>query len=992
MRRLIEKYGKFVIWAITISFLLGALVIFTPGKFNIARQGSPESRQTALIVNGEKVTRGQFDQQYNNLLDYYRQIYSRSGLGSFDLQLQGASGAVYQLRLKAGVLQDLIRRVLLDQEAKKRGITVSKAEYEAALAREVERQLSSILSYYQMSEDELRERLAEQGKTLDDFKKDIRNQLEQHKDELVKQIQDEKLRAAVVTALSPSDEELRNYFEEHKPDFAKPEMVRARHILIKVREKAPETEGQEPGAVTPSAGEARGRTWLEELDPGLRAKLGPNVRSWASRNGKALLGGETKLNIMVAYGDGTRTLIYGGSFGDGRAEWEYIKRLAACPEVSLVQEAGLLTAKPDRVLKTEEEAERALTLCSVPAPGAFQPAREAGPAPADPEAEALARIEEIKKELDAGADFAELAKKYSEDEGTAQKGGDLGWFQRGQMVKEFEEAAFALQPGQVSGPVRSQYGFHIIKLEDRKPATTFEEVKDQVRSAYISEKGQEQFEDWYQQVRASAEVKVELPLLAAYLLEEKDKDQALAAYEKLVAEGKEKDLYLPYYIARLYEDKLRATEARKRELEGAAQPDEAALASVAAEITGYRQRVLTNLYKVLDATGGEEAIFQELLTYDEANPELHYRYGKFLKDNGRADEALKQLDRAIELKPDHTGALILYGDIKLERKSYDEAATRYEQALALIRDQEQLKPVRTKLAQAYMAKQEYSKAEGLLAKVLEASPTDQQALTLMGDLLSSTERHAEAADYYKKALQVAGVKPELQVKLGTALLKAGKLKEAGEAFEAVVKGQSYYAADAYLGLGDVHRAEGLVEKALADYKEGFKRSQYRYQLREELGERILALDPEDTSTRFDLAKTYQRDRAYDKAIFHYQELLKRQPDSFDGQQGLAESYFAKEDYANAKRAYKGALPLTTDDTRLLLIYQKVLESEEKLVGAGNKLGEDGLEALLEMAKLYLKQGKKDKAKEQLDRLEKEDPTWRAEEVAKLKAEVAAPSP
>ncbi len=848
MRRLMEKYGKFVIWAIAISFLLGALVIFTPGKFNIARQGSPESRQTALLVNGEKVTQGQFNEQYNNLLDYYRQIYSRSGLGSFDLQLQGASGAVYQLRLKAGVLQDLIRRVLLDQEARKRGITVSKGEYEAALAKEVERQLSSILSYYQMSEDELRDRLAQEGKTLDDFKKDIRKEIEKHKDTLIKQLQDEKLRAAVVKALSPSDEELRNYFEENKPQFAKPEMIRARHILIKVAQDAP----------------------AEEV------------------------------------------------------------------------------------------------------------------------AKARARIEEVKKQLDAGGDFAELAKKYSEDEGTAQKGGDLGWFQRGQMVKEFEEAAFALQPGQVSEPVRSQYGFHIIKLEDRKPATTFEEVKDQVRSAYISEKGEEQFKEWYQQVRAAAEVKIELPLLAAYMLEEKDKDQALAAYEKLAAEGKEKDLYLPYYIARLYEEKLQEAERRKKELEEAPQPDEAALKAVAEEVANYRQKVLANLYKTLDAAGGEEELFQELLNYDEGNPELHYRYGQFLKDNGRADEALKQLDRTIELKPDHLGALILYGDIKLEKKSYDEAAAKYEQALALITDRERLKQVQTKLAQAYIAKQDYSKAEGLLAKVLEASPEDQQALTLMGDLLSSTERFAEAADYYKKVLQVAGLKPELQVKLGTALLRAGKLKEAGEAFEAVIKGQSYYVADAYLGLGDVHRAEGLTEKALSDYKEGFKRSQYRTQLREELGERILALDPEDTGTRFDLAKTYQRDRAYDKAIAHYQELLKRQPDSFDAQQGLAECYMAKEDYANAKRAYKGALALTTDDTKRLLLYQKVLEAEEKLVGAGNKLGEDGLEALLEMAKLYLKQGKKEKAKEQLDRLEKENPTWRAEEVAKLKAEVTAP--
>ncbi len=65
----------------------------------------------------------------------------------------------------------------------------------------------------------------------------------------------------------------------------------------------------------------------------------------------------------------------------------------------------------------------------------------------------------------AGADFAELAERYSQDPGSAQNGGDLGWFRRGQMVRSFEDAAFALRDGQVSAPVQSEFGFHIIKVE-----------------------------------------------------------------------------------------------------------------------------------------------------------------------------------------------------------------------------------------------------------------------------------------------------------------------------------------------------------------------------------------------------------------------------------------------------------------------------------------------------------------------------------------------
>ena len=79
------------------------------------------------------------------------------------------------------------------------------------------------------------------------------------------------------------------------------------------------------------------------------------------------------------------------------------------------------------------------------------------------------RMVEIHREaVQPGADFAELAMTYSEDPGTAEKGGDLGWFGRGQMVPEFEKAAFDLAAGKVSPPFRTQFGWHVIKLEERK--------------------------------------------------------------------------------------------------------------------------------------------------------------------------------------------------------------------------------------------------------------------------------------------------------------------------------------------------------------------------------------------------------------------------------------------------------------------------------------------------------------------------------------------
>ena len=97
-------------------------------------------------------------------------------------------------------------------------------------------------------------------------------------------------------------------------------------------------------------------------------------------------------------------------------------------------------------------------------------------------AEAQQRAQNILDQLKKGANFEELAKKYSEDPGSAKQGGSLGWIGRGQTVPEFEKTAFSLPTGQMSGLVKSSYGFHIIRVDGKQEAhlKTLDEVKDQI--------------------------------------------------------------------------------------------------------------------------------------------------------------------------------------------------------------------------------------------------------------------------------------------------------------------------------------------------------------------------------------------------------------------------------------------------------------------------------------------------------------------------------
>ncbi len=137
--------------------------------------------------------------------------------------------------------------------------------------------------------------------------------------------------------------------------------------------------------------------------------------------------------------------------------------------------------------RVPEQVKVSHILIKTPLPGADGKVDEKGVA------EAQKRAEDLLKQLKAGAKFEDLAKKYSEDPGSAKEGGSLGWIGKGRTVPEFEKAAFSLPKGQMSDLVKSSYGFHIIRVDDKQDAhmKTLDEVKGEIEPVLKQQKTQE---------------------------------------------------------------------------------------------------------------------------------------------------------------------------------------------------------------------------------------------------------------------------------------------------------------------------------------------------------------------------------------------------------------------------------------------------------------------------------------------------------------------
>ena len=116
--------------------------------------------------------------------------------------------------------------------------------------------------------------------------------------------------------------------------------------------------------------------------------------------------------------------------------------------------------------------------------------------------------QKVLDKLEAGEDFADLAKEYSTDESTAKNGGELGFIKSGEMVEEFEKAAFALKVGEISDIVKTDYGYHIITATDYKEAkeSTYEESKEDAKEAALAAKISSEYSSWVEELKTEYDI------------------------------------------------------------------------------------------------------------------------------------------------------------------------------------------------------------------------------------------------------------------------------------------------------------------------------------------------------------------------------------------------------------------------------------------------------------------------------------------------------
>ena len=948
MPHFFRRRKNLIIWVVVISFLVGGVGLLGLNQAGVFDRSSAEDDGTtsAATVNGTRISREILGRATTNLFNQYQQYYQQIGQDANSL-LAGADGAFFRIQLDAQALQGLIREALYAQEAQRLKIRVDSGKIEAAFVE----QYNAVLESNGISEEQLSAYLQGQGRTLNEFKESLR-------EEIKGQLRNQALRERVTGIVEPTDEDLLAYFERNISRYDSPEEVRASHILVEDEETAQEILNQldagadfavlakEHSTDTASAEKggdldwfARGRMVKEFEDAAFALEIGEVSGIVKSEFGYHIIKLTDRKAAHTPSLEEVKDQVRDNYIEEIRNErftaWYEEVSATALLEIQLPQVAAYLKQQEDLDLGLAEfERLYAEGLSDDPYLPYYigriyeQKMTTAVQEKGDLEAieeeihvshilvSRSARAQKLLDQLAAGEDFAQLAQEHSEDSESAEQGGDLGWIKRGEMSPEFEAAAFSLAPGTISEIVETEDGLNIIKVTDRKEGPTEQQL------ARIEELDQS-FADY----KAKA--------LDAYLkaLEEVEADENFL--NRILALNPDSTTAI-YLLGQLFAERGDTFGADMRFREAISKNPEYVAAYIASGDMAVKQRnyqpAIDQYTAALELRPGDVSVMTKLASVHLTLKQL--------------DEA-KQLLNAVEQRdPENLKLIISLGDLAHER------------TLAAVAEQEELevKDDRTQEEQAHLEE---------LAKIIASS-------------------HETAVARYEEAFSRSGT-TDLTVKLGQAHFAVGEFAKAEKAFRDVLL-RSPYKAEAYEGIADILLEQGDIEGAVENYRTAFLRT-FDDQSKRRLGEAVVELAPDDLEMRLRLAGVYAELYMWSGVIKQYGAVLDAKPDSLEAYRGIAEAYKWRTEYATAIEYLQRAIRYAIRDTEKLDIYETIVEVNQSEVGQDKPLSEAGLDALFDAATLYVEQGEIEQAKENLERIATDDPAYRSDEVAALLAKV-----
>lgn len=375
-----------------------------------------------------------------------------------ELQQQGISVPSDDV-LKKQVLERMIIMRIQLQSATQRNIRVDDEAVNAAIENIADKNKMDLLNFKQALES--------RGFNYTDYRERIRSEM------VIGQLQKQQVNNHIIITEQEIDDFLANQALQGSDD----DEYRLEHILIAVPEAA--------NAEVIQAAKQHAESILQ------RIKSGADFAQLAiaeSDGQQALQGGDLGwrklVQIPTLFADIVRTMEVGGSSDLIRSPSGYhIIRVAEKRHEKKQMIIKQTKARHILILRKENDATN----------------------------EALIRLKQLKQRIDSGESFAELAAAHSDDKGSSSNGGELGWISPGMLVPEFEEQLSTLQPGEISQPFLTRYGWHIVQVEERRDFdNTMRFERDQARETLIKRKIEPAIENWVRRLRDESFVEVRL--------------------------------------------------------------------------------------------------------------------------------------------------------------------------------------------------------------------------------------------------------------------------------------------------------------------------------------------------------------------------------------------------------------------------------------------------------------------------------------------------